>query len=90
MNRRRVIVPPWARTIRFQVSLSLGLLFAALAGSAGYSIYSLNLRRHDYEILNLSGQLRVTSAAMVNDARAYLLVTSDSAEVRGAESRVYH
>ncbi|MFN8717127.1 MAG: HD domain-containing phosphohydrolase [Gemmatimonas sp.] len=90
MNRRRVIVPTWARTIRFQVTLSLGVLFATLAGSAGYSIYALNLRRHDYEILNLSGQLRVTSAAMVSDARTFLQVASDTTADRGAEHQVYH
>jgi HD-GYP domain-containing protein (c-di-GMP phosphodiesterase class II)/HAMP domain-containing protein len=83
-------MPPWAQTIRFQVALSLGVLFAALAGSAGYSIHALNLRRHDYEILNLSGQLRVTSAAMVSDARTFLQVASDSAAGRGAQRQVYH
>ena len=88
MNRRRVIAPPWARTIRFQVALSLGVLFMTLAGSAGYGLYALNLRRHDYEILNLSGQLRVTSAAMVNDARAFLKVSSDSTADRGTEHQV--
>ncbi len=83
-------MPPWARTIRFQVALSLGVLFATLAGSTGYGIYALNLRRHDYEILNLSGQLRVTSAAMVHDARTFLQVASDSTAGRGAGHRVYH
>jgi HD-GYP domain-containing protein (c-di-GMP phosphodiesterase class II)/HAMP domain-containing protein len=90
VNRRRVIAPPWARTIRFQVALSLGVLFMTLAGSAGYGLYALNLRRHDYEILNLSGQLRVTSAAMVNDARAFLKVSSDSTADRGTEHQVYY
>lgn len=83
-------MPPWAQTIRFQVALSLGVLFATLAGSAGYGIYALNLRRHDYEILNLSGQLRVTSAAMVSDARTFLQLASDSAANRGAERQVYY
>ncbi|MFY7922781.1 MAG: HAMP domain-containing protein, partial [Gemmatimonas sp.] len=89
MNRRRVIMPPWAQTIRFQVALSLGVLFATLAGSAGYGIYALNLRRHDYEILNLSGQLRVTSAAMVSDARTFLQMASDFTAGRGVERQVY-
>ncbi len=82
-------MPPWTKTIRFQVALSLGLLFATLAGSAGYGVYALNLRRHDYEILNLSGQLRVTSAAMVSDARTFLQMASDSTAGRGVEGQVY-
>lgn len=90
MNRRRFVVPAWAQTIRFQVALSLGLLFAALAGSASYGVYALNLRRHDYEILNLSGQLRLTSAAMVNESRAYLRVASGASESDGREGRIYY
>lgn len=89
MSRRRLGLPPWAQTIRFQVALSLGLLFAALAGSASYSLYALNQRRHDYEILNLSGQLRVTSAAMVNDARAYLRAQADSNTNGRPDDRIY-
>jgi HD-GYP domain-containing protein (c-di-GMP phosphodiesterase class II)/HAMP domain-containing protein len=89
VSRRRLGLPPWAQTIRFQVALSLGLLFAALAGSASYSLYALNQRRHDYEILNLSGQLRVTSAAMLNDARAYLRAQADSNTSGGPDDRIY-
>jgi HD-GYP domain-containing protein (c-di-GMP phosphodiesterase class II)/HAMP domain-containing protein len=89
VNRRHIVVPAWAQTIRFQVSLSLGLVFAALAGSASYSLYALNLRRHDYEILNLSGQLRVTSAAMTNDSRALLRAVSAPSAVVGPQDDLY-
>ena len=83
------MMPAWARTIRFQVALSLGLMFAALAGSAGYGLYALNLRQHDYEILNLSGQLRVTSAAMISDARTHLQDPGSSAPGSARERAMY-
>lgn len=83
------MMPPWARTIRFQVALSLGLMFAALAGSAGYGLYALDLRQHDYEILNLSGQLRVTSAAMISDARTHLQDPGSSASNSERERAIY-
>jgi nitrate/nitrite-specific signal transduction histidine kinase len=86
---RQFLLPTWARTIRFQVALSLGLMFAALAGSAGYGLYALDLRQHDYEILNLSGQLRVTSAAMISDARTFLRESSASSNSR-RDRDVFH
>lgn len=83
------MMPAWAQTIRFQIALSLGLMFAALAGSAAYGLYALDLRQHDYEILNLSGQLRVTSAAMISDARTHLQDSGSSGSNSEREQAIY-
>jgi HD-GYP domain-containing protein (c-di-GMP phosphodiesterase class II)/HAMP domain-containing protein len=64
--------PVWLHSIRFQVALALGLLFLMLAASVGFTLYELSLRRHDYQILNLAGQLRVTITNMRQQARNYV------------------
>jgi response regulator RpfG family c-di-GMP phosphodiesterase/HAMP domain-containing protein len=60
------------RTLKFQVALALGIQFLLLAGVIGTTIYQLDLRKHDYVILNLAGQLRVISQVMVNQSQAYI------------------
>ncbi|MEQ1661123.1 MAG: HD domain-containing phosphohydrolase [Thiobacillus sp.] len=65
-------LPGWLRSLRVQIALALGLLFALLATSVGLTLYELSLRRHDYQILNLAGQLRVNAANMHQQARNYL------------------
>lgn len=62
----------WYNSIRFRVSLALFILFALQAGTAGFTLYEVNLRKHDYEILNLAGQLRVISHTMAHQSRNYL------------------
>lgn len=64
--------PASLRTLRFQVALALGLLFLLLATSVGFTLYELSLRRHDYQILNLAGQLRVSATSMHQQSRNYL------------------
>ena len=63
---------PWHNTIRFRVSLALFVLFALQAGTAGFTLYEVDLRKHDYEILNLAGQTRVISHTMAHQSRNYL------------------
>lgn len=58
----------WPRSLSSQISLALILLFSAAAGTVGFTIYELGLRKHDYVILNLSGQLRALSQSMVSES----------------------
>lgn len=62
----------WLRSLRVQLALALGLFFALIAGAVAFTLYELDLRRHDYVILNLAGQLRVISHTLVNQSRRYL------------------
>ncbi len=80
----------WLRTIRFQVGLALGMLFLLLASSVGFTLYELDLRKHDYEILNLAGQLRVTSHAMTQQARNYLKDTPTDYEAYNRDLRLFY
>jgi len=63
---------PIIKTLKFQVALALGIQFLLLAGVIGATIYQLDLRKHDYVILNLAGQLRVISQVMVNQSQSYI------------------
>ena len=40
-----------------------------LSGVLGFTFYELDLRKHDYLILNLTGQMRVTMRSMVEQSR---------------------
>jgi HD-GYP domain-containing protein (c-di-GMP phosphodiesterase class II)/HAMP domain-containing protein len=51
-----------------------------LAGTLGYTLHALKLRQHDYLILNLTGQLRVISQTMTEQARNYAEQAPDDYE----------
>lgn len=80
----------WMHSIRLQIGLTLGALFLLLAGSVGFTLYELDLRKHDYQILNLAGQLRVTSQAMVSQARNYLKDTPTDYEAYNRDLRLFY
>jgi len=57
------------RSLRTQLWMVIGLMAAMLTGVLGFTFYELNLRKHDYLILNLTGQMRVTTRSMLDQAR---------------------
>lgn len=59
------------RSLNAQLRAALLLLFVASAGSVGFTLYELDLRKHDYVILNLSGQLRAIAQNMVGQSLRY-------------------
>jgi response regulator RpfG family c-di-GMP phosphodiesterase/HAMP domain-containing protein len=61
----------WFQSLRIQIGLAVLLIFLLLAGTLGYTLYALNLRQHDYLILNLTGQLRVLSQTMTEQSINY-------------------
>jgi HD-GYP domain-containing protein (c-di-GMP phosphodiesterase class II) len=65
------------KTVRFQLGAALSGQFLFLAGVVGFTLYELDLRRHDYAILNLTGQLRVISQMMVRSSSDYLKQNKD-------------
>jgi HD-GYP domain-containing protein (c-di-GMP phosphodiesterase class II) len=48
-------------SLRAQLAVALALFCLLLAGAVGFILYELDLRKHDYRILNLAGQMRVTA-----------------------------
>ena len=61
----------WYQSIQVQIGLAMALIFVLLIGTLGYTLYALRARQHDYIILNLTGQLRVLSQTMVDQAKQY-------------------
>ena len=59
------------RSLKVQIGTALGVQFIVLAVIVSSTLYLLNLRKHDYLILNLSGQLRVISQLIVNHSAGY-------------------
>lgn len=59
------------RSLKVQIGTALGIQFIVLVVIVSSTLYLLNLRKHDYLILNLSGQLRVISQLIINHSAAY-------------------
>ena len=59
------------RSLKVQIGTALSVQFIVLVIIVSSTLYLLNLRKHDYLILNLSGQLRVISQLMVNHSTSY-------------------
>ena len=62
----------WFQSLRVQIGLAVFLIFLLLASTLAYTLYALNLRQHDYLILNLTGQLRVLSQTMTEQSINYV------------------
>lgn len=59
------------RSLATQLYAALLLLFLAATASVGFTLYELDLRKHDYVILNLTGQLRAISQNLVQQSLRY-------------------
>jgi len=62
----------WLKSIKFQVLTILLVQLVALLAIVISTIYLVNLRQHDYLILNLTGQLRVITRNLVNQSSNYI------------------
>ena len=59
------------KSLKVQIGTALAVQFLVLVAIVSTTLYLLDLRKHDYLILNLSGQLRVISQLMVNQSVTY-------------------
>lgn len=62
----------WITSVRGWLGGSLAVLCAFLAGASGFILYELDLRKHDYQILNLAGQMRVLASSLEQQANDVL------------------
>ena len=58
----------WTRSLAAQLTTALALLALLGLGSVAFIQYELELRKHDYVILNLTGQLRVLARSLTHEA----------------------
>ncbi len=70
-GERSVGIPLLPRSLNAQLRAAMLLLFVAAAGSVGFTLYAMDLRKHDYVILNLAGQLRAIAQNMVGQGLRY-------------------
>ncbi len=79
----------WYHSIQVQIGLAIALIFVLLIGTLGYTLNALRARQHDYIILNLTGQLRVLSQSMVNQAKQYSTQAPDNYEKYNRDLQIY-
>jgi len=60
------------RSLKVQIGTALAIQFIVLVTIVSSTLYLLDLRKHDYLILNLSGQLRVISQLIVSHSTTYV------------------
>jgi HAMP domain-containing protein len=76
-------------SLKFQIGIPLLFLFLILAGSLGYTIYSLKLRQHDYLILNHIGQLQVIANNLTEQSRNYVKQAPDNYDKYNRDLETY-
>jgi HD-GYP domain-containing protein (c-di-GMP phosphodiesterase class II)/HAMP domain-containing protein len=59
---------PARKSLRTQLWVTIALIVTLLTASFVFLFYELDLRKHDYLILNLTGQLRVATRALLEDS----------------------
>lgn len=59
-------------TLQFRLTVAITALFIILTVSIATTLYLVNLRKHDYAILNMSGQLRVLAHDLVSSSQNIL------------------
>ena len=60
------------KSLKAQIGIVLAVQLVLFSAIISITLYELNLRKHDYIILNLAGQLRVISQSMANQSHIYL------------------
>ncbi|HEY9050929.1 MAG TPA: HD domain-containing phosphohydrolase [Gammaproteobacteria bacterium] len=61
----------WYKSLKIHIAAALLLQLILISILVGTTIYQLDLRKHDYAILNLAGQLRVISQVLVKQSYNY-------------------
>ena len=79
----------WYQSIQVQIVLAIALIFVLLIGTLGYTLYALRARQHDYIILNLTGQLRVLSQTMLDQAKQYNAQAPDNYGQYNRDLQIY-
>ncbi|MEI7843415.1 MAG: HD domain-containing phosphohydrolase [Gallionellaceae bacterium] len=69
-------------SLRLQLWIVIALISSTLVGVLSFTFYELNLRKHDYLILNLTGQMRVTTRSMLDQSR-YVVANPASTKTQG-------
>ena len=80
----------WYHTLKAHIAGVLILQIVMVSVLAGFSLYQLDFRKHDYAVLNLSGQLRVISQALLSQSQNYKKVAPRDYESYYRDLNLYH
>ena len=80
----------WYWSLKIYLAAVLVVQVCLVSAMAGFSLYSLELRKHDYAILNLSGQLRVISQALFSQSQNYKTVAPRDYDSYYRDLNLYH
>ena len=80
----------WCYSLKVQIAAVLMLQVVLISAMAGFGFYALELRKHDYAILNLSGQLRVISQALTTQSQNYKKVAPRDYQSYARDLKLYH
>lgn len=61
----------WYQSLKTQIAAALVLQVILISAIASFSFFQLDLRKHDYAILNMAGQLRVISQLVFTQSQNY-------------------
>ncbi|QFY41193.1 GAF domain-containing protein [Candidatus Methylospira mobilis] len=82
MSIQSAVPLPARKSLRTQLWASIALIVALLTASFVFLFYELDIRKHDYLILNLAGQLRVATRSLLEDSRRASLHKDSSGDLR--------
>jgi len=80
----------WYQSLKTHIAAALIFQLVLVALMSLFSVYELGLRKHDYAILNLAGQLRVTAQNMVSESHNYTLSAPRDYESYHRDLSFYH
>jgi len=80
----------WYQSLKVYLATVLIFQVLIVSSMAGFSLYELELRKHDYAILNLSGQLRVISQAIISQSQNYKAVAPRDYASYNRDLKLYH
>ena len=80
----------WYQSLKVYLATVLVFQVLIVCLMAGFSLYELELRKHDYAILNLSGQLRVISQAIISQSENYKAVAPRDYDSYNRDLKLYH
>ncbi len=80
----------WYQSLKTHIVSALILQLILVIAMAGFSVFELSLRKHDYAILNLIGQLRVMAQNLVIQSSHYKKAAPRNYESYQRDLNLYH
>jgi len=80
----------WYQSLKTHIAAALIFQLLLIILMSLFSVYELSLRKHDYAILNLAGQLRVTAQNLVSESHNYKLSAPRDYESYQRDLNFYH